>query len=48
MLFMGGLIGKIFSEFAITLTAITIISGFNIPDIDPYALQPFYSTQDKR
>jgi hydrophobic/amphiphilic exporter-1 (mainly G- bacteria), HAE1 family len=28
MLFMGGLIGKIFSEFAITLTAITIISGF--------------------
>lgn len=27
MLFMGGLIGKIFSEFAITLTAITIISG---------------------
>jgi hydrophobic/amphiphilic exporter-1 (mainly G- bacteria), HAE1 family len=27
MLFMGGLIGKIFSEFAITLTVITIISG---------------------
>lgn len=27
MLFMGGLIGKIFSEFAITLTTITIISG---------------------
>jgi len=27
MLFMGGLIGKIFSEFAITLAAITIISG---------------------
>ena len=27
ILFMGGLIGKIFSEFAITLTAITLISG---------------------
>jgi len=27
MLFMGGLIGKIFSEFAITLMAITLISG---------------------
>lgn len=27
MLFMGGLIGKIFSEFAVTLTSITIISG---------------------
>ena len=27
MLFMGGLIGKIFSEFAITLATITIISG---------------------
>lgn len=27
MLFMGGLIGKIFREFAITLAAITIISG---------------------
>lgn len=27
MLFMGGLIGKIFKEFAITLSAITIISG---------------------
>jgi hydrophobic/amphiphilic exporter-1 (mainly G- bacteria), HAE1 family len=27
MLFMGGLIGKIFKEFAITLTAITVISG---------------------
>lgn len=27
MLFMGGLIGKIFREFAITLSAITIISG---------------------
>jgi HAE1 family hydrophobic/amphiphilic exporter-1 len=28
ILFMGGLIGKIFQEFAITLAAITIISGF--------------------
>lgn len=28
MLFMGGLIGKIFREFAITLTVITLISGF--------------------
>lgn len=27
MLFMGGLLGKIFSEFAITLTVITVISG---------------------
>jgi len=27
MLFMGGLIGKIFKEFAVTLTAITVISG---------------------
>lgn len=27
MLFMGGLVGKILSEFAITLTAVTIISG---------------------
>jgi len=27
MLFMGGLIGRIFREFAITLTAITVISG---------------------
>lgn len=27
MLFMGGLIGKIFSEFAITLTVVTAISG---------------------
>ncbi|MEI8124125.1 MAG: efflux RND transporter permease subunit [Parachlamydiaceae bacterium] len=27
MLFMGGLIGKIFKEFAITLTVITLISG---------------------
>jgi len=28
MLFMGGLIGKLFREFAITLSVITIISGF--------------------
>lgn len=28
MLFMGGLIGKIFREFAVTLAVITIISGF--------------------
>jgi len=28
MLFMGGLIGKIFSEFAVTLSVITLISGF--------------------
>lgn len=28
LLFMGGLLGKILSEFAITLTVITIISGF--------------------
>lgn len=27
MLFMGGLMGKIFQEFAVTLTAVTIISG---------------------
>ena len=27
MLFMGGLIGKIFQEFALTLTAVTVISG---------------------
>jgi len=41
MLFMGGLIGKIFSEFAITLTAITVISGFISLSLTPMLCSRF-------
>lgn len=41
MLFMGGLIGKIFSEFAITLTTVTIISGLISLSLTPMLCSRF-------
>ena len=41
MLFMGGLIGKIFSEFSVTLTAITIISGLISLSLTPMLCSRF-------
>jgi hydrophobic/amphiphilic exporter-1 (mainly G- bacteria), HAE1 family len=41
MLFMGGLIGKIFKEFAVTLAVITIISGFLALTLTPMLCSRF-------
>jgi hydrophobic/amphiphilic exporter-1 (mainly G- bacteria), HAE1 family len=48
MLFMGGLIGKIFSEFAITLTAITIISGLISLTLTPMLCSRFIPPRNKQ
>lgn len=48
MLFMGGLIGKIFSEFALTLTAITVISGFISLTLTPMLSSRFIPPIDKK
>ena len=48
MLFMGGLIGKIFSEFAITLTAITIISGLISLTLTPMLSSRFIPPSNNR
>ncbi len=47
MLFMGGLIGKLFSEFAITLTAITIISGMIALTLTPMLCSRFIPPREK-
>ncbi len=44
MLFMGGMIGKIFREFAITLAVVTIISGFISLTLTPMLSSRFIST----
>lgn len=48
MLFMGGLIGKIFREFAITLSAITLISGFISLTLTPMLCSRFIPSRDLR
>lgn len=48
MLFMGGLIGKIFREFAITLTAITIISGLISLTLTPMLCSRFIHPRNKQ
>lgn len=48
MLFMGGLIGKLFSEFAITLAAITILSGFIALTLTPMLCSRFIASKKKR
>ncbi len=47
ILFMGGLIGKIFSEFAITLTAITLISGIISLTLTPMLCSRFIPPRDQ-
>lgn len=47
ILFMGGLIGKIFREFAITLTAITIISGLISLTLTPMLCSRFIPPRNK-
>ena len=48
MLFMGGLIGEIFSEFAITLAAITIISGLISLTLTPMLCSRFIPPRNPR
>jgi hydrophobic/amphiphilic exporter-1 (mainly G- bacteria), HAE1 family len=48
MLFMGGLIGKIFSEFAITLAIITILSGLISLTLTPMLCSKFIPPREKR
>ncbi len=45
MLFMGGLLGKIFREFAITLTAVTVISGLISLTLTPMLCSLFLRPQ---
>ncbi len=47
MLFMGGLLGKIFQEFAITLTTITILSGIISLTLTPMLCSRFIPPRDK-
>jgi HAE1 family hydrophobic/amphiphilic exporter-1 len=47
MLFMEGLIGKLFSEFAITLTAITVISGLIALTLTPMLCSLFIPPRKK-
>lgn len=48
MLFMGGLIGKIFNEFAITLAAITIISGIISLTLTPMLCSQFIPARSRQ
>lgn len=47
MLFMGGLIGKIFQEFAITLVIITLISGVISLTLTPMLCSRFIKARDE-
>lgn len=47
MLLMGGLIGKIFHEFAVTLTAITVISGLISLTLTPMLASRFLPSRQK-
>ena len=47
MLFMGGLLGKIFHEFAITLTTITILSGLISLTLTPMLCARFIPSREK-
>ena len=40
VLFMGGLIGRLFREFAVTIGAAVLVSGLHRPDADAHAVQP--------
>lgn len=48
MLFMEGLIGRIFKEFSITLTAVTIISGFVALTFTPMLCSRFLPQKPKK
>lgn len=48
MVFMGGLIGKIFQEFAITLVIITLISGLISLTLTPMLYSRFIKSQEGR
>lgn len=48
MLFMGGLIGKIFREFAVTLTVITLISGLLALTLTPMLCGNFLPSRKKQ
>lgn len=47
MLFMGGLIGKIFREFSITLMIVTLVSGVISLTLTPMLCSRFIPTRDK-
>lgn len=47
MLFMGGLIGKLFHEFAITLSVVTLFSGIISLTLTPMLASRFTSPRDK-
>ena len=47
MLFMGGLLGKIFHEFAVTLTTITILSGLISLTLTPMLCARFIPPRGK-
>lgn len=48
MLFMGGLIGKIFREFAVTLAVVTLISGFLSLTLTPMLSSRFIPARNSR
>lgn len=48
MLLLGGLLGKIFKEFAVTLTAVTIISGIISLTLTPMLCSRFLSERNTR
>ena len=39
VLFMGGIVGRLFHEFAITIIAAILISGVHVADVDAGAVQ---------
>lgn len=47
MLFMGGLIGKIFKEFSVTLTTVTILSGIISLSLTPMLCSKFIPARNK-
>ena len=44
ILFMGGILGRIFQEFAVTIGAAILISGFGVAHADADALQPLFES----
>ena len=40
VLFMGGLVGRLFREFAVTIGAAVLVSGLHLADADAHAVQP--------
>jgi HAE1 family hydrophobic/amphiphilic exporter-1 len=44
VLFMGGVLGRLFKEFAVTICAAILISGVVFDYVDPHAVQPLLET----